>query len=52
VAVRFPRMLRLRPDKPLHEADTLATLRALAAGPSAGPSALPSALPSADGGLT
>ena len=28
VAVRFPRMLRLRPDKPLHEADTLATLRA------------------------
>jgi DNA ligase-1 len=33
VAVRFPRMLRLRPDKPLHEADTLATLRALAAAP-------------------
>jgi DNA ligase 1 len=31
VAVRFPRMLRLRPDKPLHEADTLATLQALAA---------------------
>jgi DNA ligase-1 len=31
VAVRFPRMLRLRPDKPLHEADTLATLRALSA---------------------
>jgi DNA ligase-1 len=30
VAVRFPRMLRLRPDKPLHEADSLATLRALA----------------------
>ena len=29
VAVRFPRMLRLRPDKPLHEADTLASLRAL-----------------------
>jgi DNA ligase-1 len=29
IAVRFPRMLRLRPDKPLHEADTLATLRAL-----------------------
>jgi DNA ligase-1 len=29
VAVRFPRMLRLRPDKPLHEADTLATLQAL-----------------------
>ncbi len=32
VAVRFPRMLRLRPDKPLHEADTLAALQALAAG--------------------
>ncbi len=29
VAVRFPRMLRLRPDKPLHEADTLASLLAL-----------------------
>jgi DNA ligase 1 len=29
VAVRFPRMLRLRPDKPLHEADSLATLLAL-----------------------
>ena len=32
VAVRFPRMLRLRPDKPLHEADTLATLQALIGG--------------------
>jgi DNA ligase-1 len=29
VAVRFPRMLRLRPDKPLAEADTLGTLLAL-----------------------
>lgn len=29
IAVRFPRMLRIRHDKPLHEADTLATLRAL-----------------------
>ncbi len=29
VAVRFPRMLRLRPDKPLAEADTLQTLQAL-----------------------
>ena len=29
VAVRFPRMLRLRDDKPLHEADTLQTLQAL-----------------------
>jgi len=29
VAVRFPRMLRLRPDKPLHEADTLPSLLAL-----------------------
>jgi DNA ligase-1 len=29
IAVRFPRMLRWRQDKPLHEADTLATLQAL-----------------------
>ncbi|MBA3597649.1 MAG: ATP-dependent DNA ligase [Methylibium sp.] len=29
IAVRFPRMLRLRPDKPLHEADTLQALEAL-----------------------
>ena len=29
VAVRFPRILRLRPDKPLHEANTLADLLAL-----------------------
>ncbi len=36
IAVRFPRMLRVRHDKPLHEADTLATLQALAApGPAA-----------------
>lgn len=33
IAVRFPRMLRWRQDKPLHEADTLATLRALMGGP-------------------
>jgi DNA ligase 1 len=32
IAVRFPRMLRIRRDKPLHEADTLDTLRALAEG--------------------
>ncbi|MBA3624554.1 MAG: ATP-dependent DNA ligase, partial [Methylibium sp.] len=32
IAVRFPRMLRLRPDKPLHEADTLQTLEALLGG--------------------
>jgi len=32
IAVRFPRMLRRRPDKPLHEADTLDTLRALMGG--------------------
>jgi DNA ligase-1 len=31
LAVRFPRMLRIRHDKPLHEADTLDSLRALAA---------------------
>ncbi len=29
VALRFPRMLRLRPDKPLHEANTLADLQQL-----------------------
>ena len=29
IAVRFPRMLRIRHDKPLHEADTLATLQAM-----------------------
>jgi DNA ligase-1 len=29
IAVRFPRMLRIRDDKPLHEADTLAHLEAL-----------------------
>ena len=33
VAVRFPRMLRPRPDKPLHEADSLATLHALMGAP-------------------
>jgi DNA ligase-1 len=31
IAVRFPRILRLRDDKPLHEADTLHTLQALLA---------------------
>jgi DNA ligase-1 len=29
IAVRFPRMLRIRRDKALHEADTLATLEAM-----------------------
>lgn len=33
IAVRFPRMLRLRDDKPLHEADTVAALEALLQGP-------------------
>jgi DNA ligase-1 len=37
VAVRFPRMLRPRPDKPLHEADSLATLHALMGVPSLQP---------------
>ncbi|MCW5636375.1 MAG: cisplatin damage response ATP-dependent DNA ligase [Rubrivivax sp.] len=32
IAVRFPRMLRIRRDKPLHEADSLQTLRALLPG--------------------
>jgi DNA ligase-1 len=27
--VRFPRMLRIRRDKPLHEADSLAQLQAM-----------------------
>ncbi len=31
IALRFPRMLRLRHDKPLHEADTLETLATLLA---------------------
>jgi DNA ligase-1 len=31
IAVRFPRMLRIRHDKPLHEADTLETLERLLA---------------------
>ena len=31
IAVRFPRMLRIRHDKPLHEADSLGVLRALMA---------------------
>ncbi len=29
IAVRFPRMLRIRADKPIHEADTLQSLEAL-----------------------
>jgi DNA ligase-1 len=33
IAVRFPRMLRIRHDKPLHEADSLAQLQAMLAGP-------------------
>ncbi len=32
VAVRFPRMLRIRHDKPLHEADALPTLEAMLGG--------------------
>ena len=32
VALRFPRMLRLREDKPLHEADSLPVLRRLIGG--------------------
>ena len=32
IAVRFPRMLRLRHDKPLHEADTLGRLQAMVDG--------------------
>jgi len=29
IAVRFPRMLRIRHDKPVHQADSLATLQVL-----------------------
>ena len=36
IAVRFPRMLRIRDDKPLYEADSIATLRALMEAPDAG----------------
>ena len=35
IALRFPRILRLRHDKPLHEADTLATLEGLLPAPPA-----------------
>ena len=36
IAVRFPRMLRIRTDKPLHEADTLGHLVTLLAAAGAG----------------
>jgi DNA ligase 1 len=36
IAVRFPRMLRIRRDKPLHEADTLLQLQAMLDGPARG----------------
>ena len=35
IALRFPRILRVRRDKPLHEADTLATLEGLVTRPGA-----------------
>lgn len=37
-AMRFPRIVRLRPDKPVEEIDTLATVRAIAEGNSQTPS--------------
>ena len=37
LALRFPRMARIRRDKPLHEANTLADLQALMAGAGHGP---------------
>lgn len=37
IAVRFPRMRRIRDDKPLWQADSLQTLRALMAGEAASP---------------
>ena len=39
LALRFPRMLRWRSDKPLHEADTLQTLQALQRGETSAPQA-------------
>jgi DNA ligase-1 len=42
IAVRFPRMLRIRDDKPLHEADTLAELETLLALQHGGASSLSS----------
>ncbi len=36
IAVRFPRMLRIRHDKPLHEADSLVQLQAMLGGPARG----------------
>ncbi len=43
IAVRFPRMLRIRDDKPLHEADTLQTLEALLGEAAGGARAVPQA---------
>src|SRR6185436_1131267 len=37
-AMRFPRIVRLRPDKPVHEIDTLDTVRAIAEGKAEAPS--------------
>jgi len=42
VALRFPRMLRIREDKPLHEADCLPGLQALAQARTQGPPPTPS----------
>jgi DNA ligase 1 len=39
IAVRFPRMLRIRDDKPIHEADTMQTLEALLGAVSGAPAA-------------
>jgi len=41
IALRFPRILRLRHDKPLHQADTLATLGDLLPGAAGSPHAIP-----------
>jgi DNA ligase-1 len=37
-AMRFPRIVRLRPDKPVAEIDTLDTVRAIAEGKAEAPS--------------
>jgi DNA ligase-1 len=39
LALRFPRMLRWRTEKPLHEADTLQALQALQQGQGSVPQA-------------
>ena len=48
IATRFPRMLRWRTDKPIDEADTLASLEALMSGPPPASLATPPSVEDAD----